>query len=198
MQKEKSLATIILAAGNSSRLKRPKQLLVWQGESLLQRAVRLASEAIGEEIVVVYGAFKSQIEDHLEQLPVAAIYHEHWQEGMGSSLQKGLKALKRASYEGFLIMVCDQPFLTTQHLTTLKESFHTKNTIAVASSYMGSFGVPAILASHLLNPDSLGKKAQGAKQILKNLSPSQLSLIPFPKGEIDIDTEEDWENLQIC
>lgn len=198
MQKEKSLATIILAAGNSSRLKRPKQLLVWQGESLLKRAVRLASEAIGGEIVVVYGAFKSQIEDHVKQLPITAIYNENWQEGMGVSLQKGLGAFQEDVYDGILIMVCDQPYLTSQHLMLLKQSFHSKNIVASASSYAGSLGVPAILASHLLSPDSLGEKAQGAKQLLKSLPPSQLSLVPFPKGEIDIDTEEDWENLQIC
>lgn len=198
MQQEKTTGAIILAAGNSSRLGRPKQLLTWEGESLIRRAARIALDAGCMPVRVVYGACKTEIETALEGMPIEFMLNPDWEQGMGTSLQVGIQNISTLPCDGMLLMVCDQPFLSVDHLQKLMEVFYSQDVDSVASAYAKTTGVPIIISTHLLKTNFITIPHQGAKQIVRQIPPKKQATVYFPKGEIDIDTEEDWENLLIC
>ncbi|HEV3326841.1 MAG TPA: NTP transferase domain-containing protein, partial [Puia sp.] len=82
--------TIILAAGNSSRLGRPKQLLPYRGKTLLTHVVAEALAADMQPVVVVTGAYQEEIRDFLKGQPVSIIHNPHWETGMASGIVAGL------------------------------------------------------------------------------------------------------------
>ena len=86
-------AALVLAAGSSSRLGRPKQLVVVDGEPLLRRTVRIAGEAGFAPIYVVLGAEQEGCRAALAGLDVAIVDNPQWSEGMGSSLRQGIEEL---------------------------------------------------------------------------------------------------------
>ena len=95
----KDVAAVIIAAGSSSRLGQPKQLLVFEGEILLQRAIRIAREAGTSRVLVVLGAHRQQIEDRVDLSDVEIVVNPDWEEGMASSIRAGTQALDRDSSE---------------------------------------------------------------------------------------------------
>lgn len=197
MRNKKTIGTIILAAGNSSRLGRPKQLLVWQGESMIRRTIKLALAADCRPVLVVGGAFWEEIKEEIKSLEVDGIYNPDWHIGMGTSFKKGVEKLQSHDLDAYLFLVCDQPFLSKDHILKLKTVFNSKPLKAVASSYAQTFGVPSILSADVFSNKFEWNNSLGAKPILKQIPPGEIEFVPFPKGEIDIDTEQDWENLQL-
>ncbi|SHO60065.1 nucleotidyltransferase family protein [Algoriphagus zhangzhouensis] len=187
---------LILAAGSSSRLGKPKQLLKFGEETLLSKTIKSAQEAILGPVLVVLGSQSDLIKSTLKIDGVKWIVNQNWESGMASSLQVGLKFLEE-NYDPdqVLVLLSDQPFVSTElihQLMTKKEN--SANGIA-ACSYSDTIGVPAIIEkkyfSELLNL----KGDQGAKKVIKHHL-DDLVQIPFENGKIDIDTQADWENLQ--
>ena len=193
MKEEKSIAAILLAAGNSSRLGRPKQLLIWQEETLIHRSARLALEAKYAPVILVTGAFQQEVENAVSDLDIQLVHNPDWQQGMGSSIQAAWPSLSQKTHEGALILLCDQLFISQNHLQHLKRTFQTKSNQVAASSYAQTIGVPAIIPMRFSAQIERLSPKQGAKKVLKEIPVDELSLIPFPLGEIDIDTHEDWE-----
>jgi molybdenum cofactor cytidylyltransferase len=90
-------------------------------------------------------------------------------------------------------MLCDQPALTSAHLDRLIDSFLAGAEI-IASEYAGSLGVPALFSRSFFTELAALDPAQGAKPLLVKHANCVVA-IPFPAGEIDIDTSEDYERL---
>src|SRR6266702_4005605 len=113
-----SVAAIILAAGGSHRLGQPKQLLMYGGETLLNRAIRIALEAGASPVVAVLGAEFERMRESIESRSVIAVHNDRWRQGMGGSIHAGMRALTACApdVEGVLLMSCDQPRLTADHL----------------------------------------------------------------------------------
>ena len=132
---------VVLAAGASRRLGEAKQLVVVGGERLLERAVRVAGEAGCAPVVVVLGARGSEIEAGCDLRGAQVVVNEHWAEGMASSLRLGVGAMP-ADVDGCVVLACDQPAVTAEHLRLLME----RGEDAVASAYAGRQGVPACFA----------------------------------------------------
>ncbi len=134
----------MLAAGDSSRLGQSKQLLRHHGETLIHRATRIALETVPGDAVIVLGAHANTIFAHVADLPIRRVDCDDWPLGMGASLLTGITALS-ADCAGALIVVCDQPALSTAHLTALIAAWRTNPQRAVASHYADDLGVPALL-----------------------------------------------------
>lgn len=190
------LGIIILAAGSSSRMGQSKQLLDINGEPLLRRIVRIALDVIPDEVVVVLGANHEEHFKVIEDLPIKSVHNKNWQRGMGSSIKAGLNHLLEVSptINAVMILVCDQPLLTADHLKELKQAFITSGAPVAAMTYSHAVGVPAIFEkswfSDLINiPDDKGAKIV----IEKN---SSLLTIPFPEGSVDLDTPDDYERFK--
>jgi molybdenum cofactor cytidylyltransferase len=189
------IGTLVLAAGESKRMGRPKQLLPIGDTSLILHTIRTIEHADIPNIQVVLGAHSDEIERELRDHPVGIFVHENWRLGIGSSLKTGLEHLLevRPEITGLLVCVCDQPAVTSAHIQQLVHEFHSGDFDAVASGYAGSAGVPAILSRRLF-PDikKLGDD-EGAQRILKRPG-LKLKLVPLEGGEIDIDTPSDYKS----
>ena len=108
-------AAIILAAGASHRLGQPKQLVTYNGETLIQRSIRIVTEAGASPVIVVLGANAAQIREVILVVPsIHIIENESWSEGMASSIRTGIAALRQYSphAQSTLILACDQPRTT--------------------------------------------------------------------------------------
>jgi molybdenum cofactor cytidylyltransferase len=191
-----NIGIIVLAAGSSSRMGRSKQLLEIDGEPLLVRCVNVALAVNPINIVVILGANEKPHREIIEKLPVRIISNYYWKTGMGSSIKAGLNYLIQAApdLEGVILMVCDQPALTTEHLHKLIEKFNEKKKSIIASSYSNSKGVPVLFGRSFFSNLLLLGDDQGAKKIVQQF-PDQVDTVEFPKGSFDLDTEEDYTNF---
>ena len=103
------VGALILAAGSSSRMGRPKQTLQFQGESLIRRAALAALGAGCHPVVVVTGANAELIRSQLDGLDVCEVLNTLWETGMASSIRVGFKGLVGADTDAAVVMLCDQP-----------------------------------------------------------------------------------------
>lgn len=189
---------IILAAGASRRLGRPKQLLLEGGETLLGRAIRLAHEAGASPVLVVLGAERESIRETLGRRgDTVLVENDAWQEGIASSIRAGLHAAERHApfSAGVLLMTCDQPRLTREHLRLLIARFHRQfEPGVVASKYAGTRGVPAIVPRSAFPLLEALEGDSGARGILMD-PPCAIAEVVFKGGEVDIDRPEDLSQL---
>ena len=186
---------IILAAGSSSRLGTPKQNLVFQGTTLLQRSIATALASDCAQVLVVLGANAELIEPIIADKPIQIIHNKEWQEGMASSIRIGISAMQQSTpqLESVILMLCDQPFADVSVINQLIKASAQNN--LVASAYNGTIGPPALFSkSHfeeLLNLQG----NEGAKKLLLKYA-DEVFKVPFPLGIIDIDTVGDYERLE--
>jgi len=190
------IGIIVLAAGSSSRMGRSKQLLEIDGQPLLCRCVDQALAANPSQVVVVLGANEKPHRELLEKLPVRIVSHFYWKTGMGSSIKTGLNYLIQSNggIDAVILMVCDQPALTSEHLLKLIQKFHEKKKAIIASGYSKSNGVPVLFSRSFFSNLLLLNDDQGAKKIVQQF-PDQVETVAFPKGSIDLDTEEDYQKF---
>jgi molybdenum cofactor cytidylyltransferase len=191
--KTEKIGIILLAAGLSTRMGEPKQLLKIDGQPLIRLIARQALEARASETVVVIGHAADEIKKTLEDLTLKFAFNPHAEKGMGSSIKLGISFLKENHFSAGLIMTCDQPLIRSSHLTNIIESFHLKHRLVVASRYSGTVGIPALFDSKLFEQLLTIDDDQGAKKIVsKNISDALL--IDLPEGNIDLDSPEDYRS----
>lgn len=193
-QENKNIAIIILAAGSSSRLGRPKQLLELHGNTLLQKSIASALE-VSENVIVVLGANKKLIRPTILGFPIEVILNENWAEGMSSSIRTGMSILENKNCDAVLIMLCDQPFVDAFLLEKMISVFEKSELPIVASEYEGKVGVPAIFDVSFFQKLKMLEGQKGAKTLIMN-DLNKVEHFVFEKGKIDIDTEEDWRRLK--
>lgn len=187
---------IILAAGNSSRLGEPKQLLQFQGKSLIRHIAEAAVEIVGGNTIVVTGSHSERIEAELEGLPCKLAFNAEWQEGMSASIKTGIHALQlhNPQIRGSILAVSDQPFVSAETFNALIRHFEATAKGIVASQYSDTPGTPAFFAASYFPSLLQLTGAEGAKKLFKRYS-EDVSMYPFPQGNIDIDTQEDYKRL---
>ena len=186
------IGAIVLAAGRSSRLGVPKQLLEFRGESLVRRAAKAALESVCDRVVVVVGNHAQLMREEIDDLPVSVVENKIWQSGLSSSIRAGLEKL--SSQRGIIITLCDQPFMTAHVLNDLISAHCKTRRPIVASTYGTTRGVPAFFAPELFSELASLTKDEGARRIIAS-HPEKVATINFPQGAIDIDTPEDREHL---
>ncbi|MBK9013750.1 MAG: nucleotidyltransferase family protein [Saprospiraceae bacterium] len=189
-----NIAIIVLAAGASTRLGQPKQLLRLGEKPLLAQICETALSIENQQVIVVLGANCEAIKPAVEHLPVEIIFNEKWPEGMGESIACGMSQL-RPDAGAVLLLLCDQPFVTTDFLKELVEKWRNSPVQIVASSYAGTFGPPAIFGQKLFPELAALHGQQGAKKLMEKHRP-RLALVDFPDGAVDIDLPEDWERVR--
>ncbi|HEY9608778.1 nucleotidyltransferase family protein [Allocoleopsis sp.] len=192
-----TVGLIVLAAGASTRMGTPKQLLTYRGCSLIRHITEVAISSVCQPIVVVLGANSERIQPEVSQLPVHIVENQQWEVGMSSSIRVGLQALlaMNPSLEAVAIALCDQPFVSSQTLDRIIEAYRVTGQPIIASEYAGTLGVPALF-SHTLFSDLIAlKSTEGAKKLIKKHI-QQVLTVPFPEGEVDIDTPNDYEQFQ--
>ncbi len=188
------LAAIILAAGASTRLGQPKQLLLHKGTPLIVRAVQAALDAKALPVIVVLGAHADKIRPALAGLPVFIVENPNWAEGMGTSITTGFSALHGGSTIGsVLLAVCDQPHLSATAIEKLRAALDGRHTIA-ATRHGDTGGVPAIFTHSHFPTLRLLRGAEGARRIIA-AHKATTALVDLPELALDIDTPADLTRL---
>jgi molybdenum cofactor cytidylyltransferase len=187
-------AILLLAAGQSRRLGRPKQLLEHAGETLLAKTVNAARGIDAAPVIVVVGAHAERLTPLLTDPHLTIVQNPDWSEGMASSVRHGLAVTTKRFPEtdGVIIIVCDQPGLDTNILQHLIDLQRTTALSAAAAAYAGRLGTPAIFHASLFADLLKLSGDRGARQLLQELG-SLVAILPFEEGVLDIDTEEDYQ-----
>lgn len=196
---DQNIAVIILAAGSSSRLGKPKQLLCYQNGTLIKHAVKTALQTACKPVIVVTGFLHEELLGEMEGFPVQIVHNPDWQQGMGSSIRAGIWQLKQPEkvnpIDAVLILLCDQPLINQGHLNLLIAQFYRhKKSMVAATSYAGVQGVPAIFDKNLFATLASLPPHRGAQLLFKEYK-NQLIIVPFEGATVDVDTEDDYLQL---
>ncbi|HWZ60969.1 MAG TPA: nucleotidyltransferase family protein [Gemmatimonadaceae bacterium] len=187
------IGVVILAAGGSSRLGTPKQLLNIGGDTLLGRAARTALASGVDRVVVVLGAHADACRQALAGLPLDLVVHPQWAEGQASSIHAGLTRLQAIAPAAAIIMLCDQPRISPPVIAALIDRYRVTGARVVSSRYASAaLGPPALFDKSVFDDLLALTGDAGAKRIIAaNLAEA----ISFPDGDVDIDTEADLAKL---
>lgn len=187
------IAAIVLAAGGSTRLGQPKQLLEFRGQPLVRRMAEAALAAGCAPVAVVVGEQRAAIAAALEGLAVELVPNEKWEGGIGSSVRAGVQSLPE--WEAVIIAACDQPHVDADLFRELIGMQEETGQLIVASSYSGTRGVPALFLRRYREELLRLPNEQGAKALIARHA-AEVATVDFPQGAIDIDTPADYRALQ--
>ncbi len=189
-----SVACIVLAAGGSTRLGSHKQLLVYEGKTLLRRAAETALATVCRPVVVVLGAGAEVLRAELVGLDVQIVVNPAWERGMGSSVRLGMEALQNDA-DAVLLTLCDQPFVDRSALEHLIHAWDGGRIHSIAAAaYNETLGVPAVFGREHFDELAALPDATGAKPILQRHA-ARVTAIPVPEAATDIDTREQYGKM---
>ena len=190
------IGLLILAAGASTRLGQPKQLLNLHGKPLVRHMAEIAIATNIDPIGIVLGAKAGLIQPLLADLPIHQISNDDWETGMASSIRCGVRKLLTLAPDlgAIVLLVCDQPFVSTLLIQHLITTYQTSQFPIIASAYADTLGVPALFHRTLF-PELLALQGDcGAKALIRRYALYCRS-IPFAAGAIDLDTPDSLEIL---
>jgi molybdenum cofactor cytidylyltransferase len=189
-----SLHVLILAAGASTRLGQPKQLVQLGGRPALHIVVSNAVALAGHAVTVVLGANARDLTHMLAHSPVSSVVNRQWEEGMSSSIRVGLAALP-PSCEAVLVLLGDQLAVTADDLKRLASAWNGEEGVIAASLYDQHLGVPAIFPRICFPELAQLRGDQGARSILER-NQYRVARVPMPNAAVDLDTPEQLAQLQ--
>ncbi len=195
VQKTCNISLILLAAGESSRLGTPKQLLMYKGKNLMQHTIDMTL-TLGMDTFIVLGAYGEKIQNQVNTFDAKIVENEEWNEGLSSSIRKGLEAVLNSNpdTEAVILLLCDQPFLSAEILKLILEKYQ-ETGLPIVHCHYGEASGPPTLFHRSMFPFLLELKGgHGAKKVVDRF-PDQVALVDFPKGKWDIDTPEDYQQL---
>ncbi|MBS0581505.1 MAG: nucleotidyltransferase family protein [Proteobacteria bacterium] len=184
---------VVLAAGASTRLGRPKQLVVHRGETLVRRAAGLALATRPRDAAIVLGFAAESVFPQVADLPLRRIDCADWQRGLGASLRAGVDALS-ADCAGVLVVLCDQPALDAAHLLALCDAWRRAPDRGVASRYANRIGVPALLPRSWF--DALDATSDRGMRDLLVQQHDRIDAIANEALAVDIDVPGDLGHLR--
>lgn len=182
------IGAVILAAGSSSRLGQPKQLLEFQGLALVRRTARAALDTGCDPVTLVLGAAREKIAPTLQDLDLTILPNESWERGLGTSIRLGVAALREC--DAILLLVCDQPLVDAALLRQLIARQEETGQPMIASGYAGTQGVPALFTQACYERLLALNDESGAKALFFT-HPGEVASVPFEGGALDIDTPAD-------
>ena len=194
MSAASSHAAVVLAAGGSRRLGRPKQLLTRDGETLVHRIARSALETAPQRLIVVVGAHREAVIAALRGIECEAVFNPDWEHGLAGSVRTAAAAL--SDHAGaVLIAGCDQPALSVVHLHALIDGAAASSSRCAAALHEGLPGIPAVvpraLLSHAPMPDNDRDRDRGLGAQLRELPRNAIFALDAPELGFDLDTGDD-------
>ena len=194
MSESSHLHVVVLAAGASTRLGRPKQLEQVGGQPALQRVVSNAIAVAGSAVTVVLGAHAADITRMFQHSSAAVLINRQWQEGIGASIRCGINSLSQGC-DAALLLLGDQAAVTASDLKRLIAAWNGQDTVLAASAYAGQLGVPAIFPRWSFTELLQLHGDQGAKAIINRHS-SRVLRVPMANASYDLDTDDDVKAMQ--
>jgi CTP:molybdopterin cytidylyltransferase MocA len=191
------VAAIILAAGASRRMGRVKQLLPYNGQSLLLGAVDAALNSQCEEVIVVLGAHADAVQSEISRTTAQIVLNDGWEAGISSSIRCGLAAAEASAPAAVLLMLADQPLIEAPTIDRLISAYREADPLVAASQYESGgetvYGVPAIF-SRAVFPELAGLLGPGGAKNVITRHRHQALFVPAPEAALDVDTINDYES----
>ncbi len=181
---------VLLAAGSSSRMGSPKQLLNYGGKPLLRHAVEVALASVCKPVFVVLGSQSEQIGGALDGLPVELLRNEQWEGGMGTSIHAGVQAAEAQNLDGVILALGDQPLITAAILNRLVATHQATGQPIVTAQYSGTVGVPVFFSREFFPHLLALEPSQGCKGIILSHG-GRTVRVEVPEAATDIDTPND-------
>jgi molybdenum cofactor cytidylyltransferase len=169
----------------------PKQLIEFNGETLLSQSTRKAVESGANPVLIVLGANAALCSPEIEGFGAQIVLNEEWKEGIASSIRAGIRSLP-ADTGSVLILLADQPLVATELLVRMRASPGE----IIACSYGSAVGPPVIFSRKFFDELAILEGDSGAKKLLSKYA-AQVFTIPFPGGSLDIDTPGDLALLSL-
>jgi molybdenum cofactor cytidylyltransferase len=188
------ISGVILAAGQSKRLGRPKQLLDLNGEPVLRHTVRNASESELDQVVLVLGHEAAAIADAVGEWGQSLVVNPDYAQGQSTSLKLGLSAVDPTA-EAVLFLLGDQPQVRSELINHLLRSFREGKGRIVMPSYRGTPSNPVLFAREFFPELAAIQGDEGARSLIKAHRAEIAFLNVDVDPPLDIDTEEDYERL---
>jgi molybdenum cofactor cytidylyltransferase len=190
------VAAIILAAGASSRMGRPKALLLDQdGMAFIRRAASIARDAGCAPIHIVTGDGNTAeaIALAIGDINAAMVNASDWTDGMHRSIAAGIASLEPlADVSAAIVLPCDQPALSGNHLAMLIATWRERRTPMVASARDGRGGIPALFARSVWPILAKLPPGEGARALLRDASPDVAHVALASAAAADVDTPADY------
>ena len=189
------IGLVLLAAGESSRMGSPKQLLDYHGAPLLRHASEEALKCNCGPVIVVLGSKAAKIREVLEGLPVDIVENAEWWTGIGSSIRIGVSRAEKLDLDGIILALADQPLVLHGTYNTLIMTWRVTKKPIVASQYAGTVGVPAFFSREYFCKLIALEPAQGCKGLILSNGNDTVRL-DCAEAEADVDTPQDFERIQ--
>ncbi len=189
----KSISAVILAAGQSARLGEPKQLVPWQGTTLLDFTISAIQQSGIEDIVLVLGASASEIRKTINNPRLRIVYNASWVTGKASSIRAGVNAISSTS-TGALIFLCDQPYLSSDLICSIVQAGDSSNADIIAPTVGEQLSNPVLFKKRIFPAFYTLQGEEGGKNLF---SKHEVQRVPWKDERIllDIDTQEDLKKL---
>ena len=190
---------IVLAAGESTRFGKPKQLLDWKGQPFARAVIQTAIRAGLSPVIVVTGANAEQVEATINDLDAIIVRNKNWRSGQGSSIREGIKALvaltqKENGVGGAIFLLADQPQVSTTIIHALKEKHAEGLYPIVAPMVLDRRGNP-VLFDRVTFPDLMEIEGDtGGRAIFHK---HKVEYLPWHDDSLllDVDTPEQYQRL---
>jgi molybdenum cofactor cytidylyltransferase len=189
------IAAVILAAGESSRMGRPKAFLSFRGTTFIEAIVDAFKQSRVDEIVVVLGHNAEKMTRRIEHLPVTIVINREYKKGQLSSLQAALRHLAASpqAVDAVVVHLVDHPYLNAALVDRMIESFYATHKLIVLPRYQTRRGHPVIFSASLFQELLEAPLDQGAKAVVNAHRADALELETDDAGiAIDIDTPEEY------
>lgn len=188
-------AFLIVAAGSSSRMKQPKQLLPFKNDVLLTHAIKQVLAVSKENVFVVVGANSDVITKTIKKHSVHILNHQQWKKGIGSSIAYGVSAIQKLNkYQRVVVLLADQPSIQTKDIQQILEYHYHHQCKITVTACLNYTGVPVVFEQEFFKELVLLSKDDGARSILKKYK-SEVSKFVIEKEILDIDTPEDYAKM---
>lgn len=188
-----SLSVLIPAAGASTRLGQPKQLVNYRGKPLLEHIIDIACSTNPLEIIVITGAKSDTVREKVRNPAVRWLHNPHWQEGLGGSIALGATAVSRES-AGLMILLCDQYRVQRNDLMALLDNWRAAPERIVAAEAGGRYMPPLIFPPSMFHHLTKLEGETGARVLLAR-HPERVVAIPLPNAAFDLDRPEQLQAL---
>lgn len=196
-QNKPNISIVILAAGASSRMGSPKQLLKWGKGSLLNHAVKTVLEVGTSEVIVVLGANYELITKEIQHHPITILKNEDWKLGLGKSIACSTEHVLKSNSktQGILITLADQPLINSDYLKKMIQVFTPCKRQIIATAYgEEKMGVPVLFDNLYFKELTKLSDDKGAKVVLK-VHESFVKTLKPPVKNVDLDSKEDYKML---
>ena len=175
----------------------PKQLLKWGDTTLLKHILKTCKSTLAKAVMVILGANEEAVFSEIKEESVHVIVNKTWELGLGNSIACAAKNFldSKEQLDGLLIVLADQPFVTTSFLNKMITDFDMNSESILTTQYSkDKKGVPVLFHRCYFEELSQISGDDGAKSVLKTHDDVVKTIIPNFENK-DIDTKDDYKNI---